>query len=289
MDGSSVPPHLIPFVFIDWLLSLVMLLPISDSRKQQHFPIVTLILVGINIGAFIYMDYLLQLQISLEGARLFWRWQMLKPQWVVSGIGLPGWTMISSAFMHASWDHLLGNMFFLFFFGRKVEDLLGPAKFLLLYFACIYLSNLGSIVAEIALPVSQGALPGLGASGAIMGVMGAYLFLFYEERIRTLPIIWITISLADSWFTIPLPIIFFMPRFPVWVFILYTIIKDVLNGWLEEQFQAAGTYYSFTNSFAHLSGMLGGMLCVYLFLPASMLHLRRKLTPPSPAPTQEKS
>jgi membrane associated rhomboid family serine protease len=265
--SDHIPPNLMPFVVIDFFLSVVLLLPISDSRKQQRLPIVTLILVGVNTGIFIYMEYLLPLQIGPDGAFLFWRQQMLVPQWVANGIGLPGWTMLSSAFMHGGWDHLLGNMFFLMFFGRKVEDLLGPAKFLLLYFACIYLSNLGSIIGELALPVWQGTLPSLGASGAIMGVVGAYLFLYYEERIRTLPIIWIKI---------PLPFIFYLPRFPVWVFILYTIIKDVLNGWLEEQFQAAGTYYSFVNSFAHLSGIIGGMLCIYLFLPATMLHFRRQ-------------
>jgi len=259
------PDYLMPFIIIDLLLSLVLLLPISDSRQQQRFPIVTLILVGINTGIFIYTEYVLPRQLGDESAFLFLRRQMLMPLAVVNGVGLPGWNMISSAFLHGSWSHLLGNVFFLMFFGRKVEDLLGPAKFLLLYFACIYLSHLASIIGEMALPVWQGAIPGLGASGAIMGVVGAYLFLYYEERIRTLPMIFGFI-----------PFIFWWPRLPVWVFILYTILKDVLNGWLEEQFQALGSYYSFVNSFAHLGGILGGMLCIYLFLPASMLHFKRR-------------
>ena len=227
--------------------------------------IVTLILVGINTGVFIYFEYLLPRQVDELSVRLFMRSQMMTPAFVMNGTGLPAWSMISSAFMHGSWSHLLGNMFFLLFFGRKVEDLLGPAKFLLLYFVCIYVSGLGSVIGETALPVWQGFIPGLGASGAIMGVVGAYLFLFYEERIRTLPMIFGFI-----------PFIFYLPRFPVWVFILYTIIKDVLNGWLEEQFQAAGTYYSFVNSFAHLSGIIAGMVCIFLFLPPAMLHFRRK-------------
>ena len=134
---------------------------------------------------------------------MFLRRQMLVPQAVVNGVGLPGWNMISAAFLHGSWSHLLGNMFFLMFFGRKVEDLLGPAKFLLLYFACIYLSHLASVIGEMALPVWQGAIPSLGASGAIMGVVGAYLFLYYEERIRTLPMIFGFI-----------PFIFWWPRLP---------------------------------------------------------------------------
>jgi membrane associated rhomboid family serine protease len=261
---SDVPPNLVPFVAIDFILSLVLLLPISDSRKQQHFPIVTLILVGINTGVFIYFEYLLPRQIDEMGVIFFTHSQMMTPAFIMNGIGLPAWSLISSAFMHGSWDHLLGNMFFLFFFGRKVEDLLGAGKFLLLYFVCIFVSGLGSVIGEVALPVWRGVIPNLGASGAIMGVVGAYLFLYYEERIRTLPMIFGFI-----------PFIFYLPRLPVWVFILYTILRDVLNGWLEEQMQAAGTYYSFVNSFAHLSGIIAGMVCVYLFLPPAMLHFKR--------------
>jgi membrane associated rhomboid family serine protease len=262
---SDIPPGLMPFIIIDLLLSLVLLLPISDSRKQQRLPIVTLILIGINTGIFIYQYYLLPRQLGDVGADLWIRSQMMTPVFVMEGLGRPGWTMISSGFLHGSWSHLLSNMFFLLFFGRKVEDLLGPAKFLLLYFVCLYVSNLGSVIAEMALPVWQGTIPNLGASGAIMGMLGAYLFLYYDERIRTVPMLGGVI-----------PFIFWLPRLPVWVFIFYTILKDVLNGWLEEQMQAAGTYYSFVNSFAHLGGIVGGMICIYLFLPPGMLHFRRQ-------------
>ena len=262
---SDVPSDLAPFVAIDLILSLILLLPISDSRKQQRLPIVTLILVGINTGIFLYFVYLLPRQVDEASLKLIIRSQMMTPAFVMDGSGLPAWSMISSAFMHGNWDHLLSNMFFLLFFGRKVEDLLGPTKFALLYFVCIFVSHLGSVIGEMALPVWQGIVPNLGASGAIMGVMGAYLFLFYEERIRTLPMIFGVI-----------PFVFYLPRLPVWVFILYTILRDVLNGWLEEQFQAAGTYYSFVNSFAHLSGIIAGMVCIFLFLPPAMLHFRRK-------------
>ncbi len=268
---SDVPPDLAPFVAIDLILSLILLLPISDSRKQQRLPIATLILVGINTGVFLYFEYLLPRQVDELGVKFLTRSQMMIPAFIMNGIGLPAWSLISSAFMHASWDHLLSNMFFLLFFGRKVEDLLGPTKFALLYFVCIFISHLGSVIGEMALPVSQGIIPNLGASGAIMGVMGAYLFLFYEERIRTLPMIFGVI-----------PFIFYLPRLPVWVFILYTILRDALNGWLEQQFQAAGTYYSFVNSFAHLSGIIAGMLCVFLFLPPAMLHFRRGPGMPPP-------
>ena len=110
--------------------------------------------------------------------------------------------MVSSAFLHAGWEHLLGNMFFLLFFGRKVEDLLGPAKFLLLYFVCIYTSNLGSVIGEVALPLWRGSIRIWAPAALSWASVGAYLFLYYEERIRTLPMILGFI-----------PFIFWRPRF----------------------------------------------------------------------------
>src|SRR5512138_142236 len=156
---SEVPPELAPFVAIDFVLSLLLLLPVSDSRQQQRLPIVTLLLVGINTGIFLYSAYLLPRQVDETSLKLIIRSQMMTPAFVMDGIGLPAWSMISSAFMHGSWSHLLSNMFFLLFFGRKVEDLLGPTKFALLYFVCIFVSHLGSVIGEMALPVWQGIIP----------------------------------------------------------------------------------------------------------------------------------
>ena len=255
---------LIPFILIDFLLSIVFFLPLKDDRGPfKSFPLMTLILIGLNSGIYISMTYILPRQIGDDAAQRFIRTQLLLvPANVLQGAGQPAFTMLASAFMHASWDHLLGNMFFLWFFGRKVEDLLGSVKFGLFYLVCIYISNLGSVIAEVALPVDQGLVASLGASGAIMGVVGAYLFMYHGERIRTLPLLF---------GFIPIPI---LPRVSASFFIFYTIFRDVLNGWLEQQFQTFGYHYSFVDSFAHLSGVIAGLLCVLLFLPAEILNYR---------------
>ena len=96
-----------------------------------------------------------------------------------------------------------------------------------------------------------------------MGIVAAYLFLYHDQRIHTLVMLTI----------IPIP---FTLRMPAWVFILYTVTRDILGGWLEQRFQAQGYLYSFVDSFAHLGGVIAGLACLYFFLPAEMLYYRHR-------------
>jgi membrane associated rhomboid family serine protease len=185
---------------------------------------------------------------------------LIVPAVVLEGGGLGALSMISASFLHADVLHLVGNMLLLFFFGRKVEDVLGPAKFALFYLACVFVSSIGSVVGRAALPLS-GELPSLGASGAVMGVMAGYLFLYHEQRIRT----WITLTV------LPIP---FTLRIPVWAFMLYVVSRDILRGLLQQQFGEYGYVYSFVDSFAHLGGVIAGITCIYFFLPRELLHYR---------------
>ncbi len=189
----------------------------------------------------------------------------LIPAGIMNGATNGALTMVTSAFLHGSVLHLAGNMFFLLFFGRKVEDLLGHTRFLLLYFVCVFVSGIGSVVGQIALPLWKGVVPNLGASGAIMGVVGAYLFLYSGEKIRT----------VIMPYGIPIP---FFPRVSAGFFIGYLILSDVFNALLIEQFQKLGQQFSFVNSYAHLSGLVGGMIAIYLFLPDELLHYRYQPT-----------
>lgn len=255
----------LPFLMLDYLLSFVFLLPLQDDRgRHQSFPTMTaaLILVNTAIHGFVY--YALPLWIGDEES---WSNLMLKmmlvPADVLAGQGLGALSVISSAFLHADWSHLIGNMFFLYFFGRKLEDALGPAKFGLFYLVCVFVSGIASVLGETTLPVSQGSIPALGASGAVMGIVAAYLFLYHEQRIRTLAFLAV----------IPIPVRLYMPA---WVFILYTVMRDIMRGYLEQQFQAHGYLYSLVGSFAHLGGLIAGLTCVYLFLPPELIYYRHR-------------
>ncbi len=257
-----------PLAIIYFLLNMITFLPLHDGRERgKQIPLVTLALIGINVGVHVVMAVIYPRQIGEGPAEGLSYLLMLLPAGVMAGFSNSALTMITSAFLHASWMHLAGNMFFLLFFGRKVEDLLGHTKFLLLYVVCIFTSGIGSVVGEIALPLWKGTIFNLGASGAIMGVVGAYLFLYSGEKIRT-----VVLPLGF----IPIP---YFPRVSAGFFIGYKIAGDVVNGLLIEQFQKLGYNFSMTNSFAHLSGLVGGLIAIYLFLPREMLHYRYQPPP----------
>jgi len=246
-------------LILDFLLSLVFLLPLKDYRAYRAFPYMTLALVSLNTLIHVLVNYVLPLgEDAWSEGGLMWQ-AMLVPADILSGEGLGALSMITSAFLHADWSHLMGNMFVLWFFGRKLEDVLGPAKFGLFYLACVLVSGTGSVLGRTALPLTRGVIPGLGASGAIMGVVAAYLFLYSQQRILTLILFGI----------IPVPL-----RMPAWVFILYTVARDVLSGQLEQEFQEIGYLYSFVDSFAHLGGVIAGLVCVYFFLPRELMYYR---------------
>lgn len=258
--------QLAPLLVIYILLNLVAFWPLHDSRPRgRSIPIVTLVLIGVNVGIYVTQSLIWPQQLGeAKTDDVVWS-LMLLPAGVMNGAANGALTMITSAFLHGSVMHVASNMLFLLFFGRKVEDVLGHTRFLLLYFVCIFVSGIGSVIGEIALPLWQGTIPNLGASGAVMGVVGAYMFLFSEEKIRT-----IVMPLG-----IPIPI---FPRVSAGFFIGYLILSDVFNGLLIEQFQKLGRNFSSVNSFAHLSGLVGGLIAIYLFLPREMLHYRYQPT-----------
>jgi membrane associated rhomboid family serine protease len=258
--------QLAPLLVIYILLNLILFLPLHDGRPRgRRSPIVTLALIGVNVGIYVAQSVIWPRQLGQDVTDTVLHNLMLIPAAVMNGVTNGALTMITSAFLHGSVIHLLSNMFFLLFFGRKVEDVLGRSRFLLFYLVCVFISGIGSVVGEIALPLWKGIIPNLGASGAIMGVVGAHLFLYSEEKIRTviLP------------YGIPIPI---FPRVSVGFFIGYLILSDVFNALLIEQFQKLGRNFNFVNSYAHLSGLVGGLIAIYLFLPRELLHYRYQPT-----------
>jgi membrane associated rhomboid family serine protease len=251
-------------VLLDFCLSLVFLFPFKEERgSYRSFPFMTLGLILINTVVHILFYGFLPRWLNDEATWLALRYvMMLVPADVIHGEGLGALSMLTSAFLHSSWSHLAGNMFYLFFFGRKLEDVMGPAKFGLFYLVCVFVSSIGSVLGRVALPLTQGRIPGLGASGAVMGIVGAYLFLYHERRIRALPLLFGIIPVP---FTLPIP---------AWVFIVQTVARDVTRGWLEQQFQEHGYIYSLVGSSAHLGGIIAGLTCLYFFLPRELLHYR---------------
>lgn len=149
------------------------MLPLGDDDSTRRtFPIVTYALIALNVLIFL---------VELGGGDAFINQWSFVPARFAAHPSREWITIFSSMFMHAGWLHLGGNMLYLFIFGDNVEDRLGHLKYLIFYLLCgvaatfaQYMFNLGSDV------------PNLGASGAIAGVLGAYIVMFPGERVRVL-------------------------------------------------------------------------------------------------------
>src|SRR5467141_5411059 len=152
------------------------------------------------------------------------------------------WTVITSMFMHGGWFHLIGNMLFLWVFGNNIEDVMGHGKFLIFYLLC------GIAAAATQTFVSpHSVVPMVGASGAISGVLGAYLLLYPRVRVHTLVFLGLFVT------TITLP---------AYLMLGYWILLQVLGGLPA----LAGADTGGVAFFAHIGGFAAGVLLVGVFV-----------------------
>ena len=147
------------------------MIPLGDaSRRPINFPIITTMIILANGLMFIF---------ELIGGDAFINHWSLVPADIAAGMN---WiTILTAMFMHAGWMHILGNMLFFWVFGPEIEDVMGPLRYLGFYL----LSGLAATFTQVVVDPSSN-VPNLGASGAIAGVMGAFLITYPRDRIRTL-------------------------------------------------------------------------------------------------------
>src|SRR6478672_10448421 len=147
--------------------------PIGDDNSgRRTFPIVTFTLIALNILFFF---------VELNGGNAFVEQWAFVPRRFLANPAADFPTLFTSMFMHGGWLHLGGNMLYLWIFGDNVEDRFGHGKFLIFYLLC----GLAATFAQLAFSTSS-AVPNLGASGAIAGVLGSYILLFPQGRVRVL-------------------------------------------------------------------------------------------------------
>ena len=147
------------------------MIPLSDaSRRPRRFAVITTAIILVN--AFVFL-------LELAGGEAFvTRWSVI-PADIVAG---RHWiTILTAMFMHAGWMHIGGNMVFLWAFGPEVEDAMGRLRYMAFYLLC----GVAAFLAQIAV-MHNSTVPNLGASGAIAGVMGAFLITYPRDQIRTL-------------------------------------------------------------------------------------------------------
>jgi membrane associated rhomboid family serine protease len=159
-------------------------------------------------------------------------------------------TLLTSMFMHGSWMHIIGNMIYLWAFGREIEDAMGSGRFLFFYLAGGIVAMLAQILGD---PFSR--IPSLGASGAIAAVMGAFIITFPHDRIRTLLFF----------------IIFFRITFiPAALLIGFWFLMQVLNIGAVASVKTGGVAY-----LAHVGGFLFGMVTARIFVDPNRIGIRR--------------
>ncbi len=171
--------------------------------------------------------------------------------------GLTRETLLTSMFLHGSWMHLIGNMWFLWIFGNNVEDSMGHLRYLLFYVVTGLLAAGAHVLSD---PAS--AIPTVGASGAISGIMGAYLVLYPRARVKTL---------------VPLIIIFTVINVPAWVMLGYWFVVQIVSSMAESAMSGGGVAF-----WAHIGGFAAGVLLIKLFANSTLVTAKRQgivLTP----------
>jgi membrane associated rhomboid family serine protease len=207
------------------------MIPLRSSEPHYTRPNVTLLIIAANVAVFLF-----QLTLpSYAQNRFIMHYGLVPDRFHYSAI-------ITSMFLHGGFLHIAGNMWFLWIFGRGVEDLLGHLRYLFLYFACGIAGALLFVLLN-----ANSTVPTVGASGAIAGVMGAYLIKFPRAHIITLVFIVIFITTVDI---------------PAAFLLLY---------WFAIQFFSGVGSVGYTSMsqggvawFAHVGGFLAGMLLVWL-------------------------
>ena len=215
------------------------MIPLKDNIPKETFPLVTILIILINIAVFMY-----QLSLEPEARQELIMRAGATPHEISHGedrpplLGYPvQLTLLSSIFLHGGLLHILGNMLYLWIFGRNVEDRVGHLGFVFFYLIC------GVIASIVHIGIRpESTIPMVGASGAISGVLGAYLILSPGARILTLITFGFFIRLVEI---------------PAIIILSLWIILQLINATSLHQTNVAW--------FAHIGGFFAGLLLIPLF------------------------
>lgn len=234
--------------------------PIRDDNPQFLTPYATYGIVALNVAAWVLVQGLGAepslsasvcrfglipgelLHLVPAGSQL-----QIGPQSVCTFGDTSVWhTTVSSMFMHGGWMHIIGNMWFLWIFGNNVEDAMGHSRFVLFYLLCGLAAAAAQVIADPGSP-----LPMVGASGAIGGVMGAYVLLYPRVHVHMLFIL-----------------VFYVTTFavPAYLMLGYWFLIQLLSGVASYGLQGGGVAF-----WAHIGGFVAGAILIFLFRDPKLL------------------
>jgi membrane associated rhomboid family serine protease len=219
------------------------MLPLKDNILSRSFPVVNWTLIALNV-----LMFAVELRADANGQAeaLIQAFGVIPARFVTYHDAREVITLFTSMFLHGGWLHLIGNMLALYIFGDNIEDRMGPGRYLGFYLVCGIAAGLTHIYFN-----RNSVMPSIGASGAIAGVMGAYLLLFPTARVITL---------------IPIFIIPFFVEIPAVVFLGFWFLSQFFNGTLEivhTVYSPEARAQSGIAWWAHAGGFLTGMLLVW--------------------------
>src|SRR5580704_158210 len=205
-------------------------IPLRDTQPSYSRPLVTSLIIAVNVAVFLH-------QITLDGysQNYFMMHYGLVPRHPHAS------ALVTSMFLHGGWLHIIGNMWFLWIFGDNVEDVLGHGKYLIFYLLC----GVAAAVTQVFFS-GDSRVPMVGASGAIAGVMGAYMVKFPQSRIVTL-IFFIFITFIDV---------------PAWLMLIYWFAVQFFSGIGSIGYSTASE--GGVAFFAHVGGFLTGIVLINL-------------------------
>ena len=235
--------------------------PLYDDNPTEIFPFVTLLLMGACIAVWVLLQGAGMSEEALAGSVCALG---AIPIEVTESLGLGSvsgpspcplggltWgALLTSMFLHGSWMHLIGNMWFLWIFGNNDEDSMGHGRVLVFYLLTGLVAAGGHIASD-----PSSAIPMVGASGAISAIMGAYLVLYPKARVHTLFIIIIIIKVF------PLP---------AWFFLLYWLSLQIAYSAMEMPGGGGGVAF-----WAHIGGFVAGVVLVFFFQNRTLVQAKR--------------
>ena len=232
--------------------------PIRDDNPTELVPLVTLAIIGACVTVWLsvqgggFQEAALRDSVCSLGA--------IPAELTGGGEGsfsgspcAPGgltWSaLVTSMFLHGSWMHLIGNMWFLWIFGNNIEDSMGHLRFILFYLLCGTVAAMAHVLSE---PAS--ALPVVGASGAISAIMGAYLVLYPAARVRTLLVLIIFITFVDL---------------PAWLYLGYWFVLQLASS------SARSGAVGGVAFMAHIGGFVAGLVLIFVFRNRRLVGAKR--------------
>ncbi len=227
--------------------------PLRDENPTELVPVVTVVIIAFNVLVWLLVQqagagngFLASLctygaiPADITGSLAPGALIQLTPEVACRTAGLGWLTLFSSMFMHGGWMHLIGNMWFMWVFGNNIEDSMGHVRFIVFYLLCGLLAALAHIVTA---PGST--VPTVGASGAISGIMGAYLVLYPRVRVYTLFFLFVIVRVF------PLP---------AWVLLIQWFALQLLSGVGSFGVEGGGVAF-----WAHIGGFVAGVALIKLF------------------------